>query len=61
MCNNIAMKDKYDITQRERKNYKKTKAQSSSKYSSKHIRNYEELMNWKKNNNRSKGSKSRHI
>ena len=34
---------------------------TTGKYSSKHIRQKEELMQWKKKNNSNKGSKSRHL
>ena len=56
------MKDKYDTTNRERKTIRQRKNNSKDNmYSSKHIRNYQELLEWKKRNNHSKGGKSRHI
>ena len=55
------MKDKFDMTQRQRKNIKHKKNNSQENvYSSKHILNYEELLKMKKKNNQSKGGKSRH-
>ena len=56
------MKDKSEISTRERKILSRNKKHDSTgKYSSRHIRNYEELMSWKKKNNQKSGSKSRHI
>ena len=49
------------MTSRERKMTRMTKNNDiTGKYSSKHIRNHEELMRWKKRNNSAKGGKSRH-
>ena len=54
--------DKSEIRARERKVDKKKKNNNGQgKYSSKHIRQYEEMLEWKKINNRKKGSKSRQI
>ena len=55
------MQMKSEVTQRERKLTKRIKNNDSTgKYSSKHIRNYEEMQKWKKVNNSKQGSKSRH-
>lgn len=51
-----------EFSTRERKNMKSKKINDTTgKYSSKHIRQKEELIEWKKKNNTYKGSKSRHI
>jgi len=51
-----------EFSTRERKNLKSKKMNDTTgKYSSKHIRQKEELMQWKKKNNSNKGSKSRHL
>lgn len=55
------MRLKAEMTSRERKMLNKAKNNNFTNYSSKHIRNKEELIKWKKTNNSSKGSKSRHI
>lgn len=55
------MQSKAELTTRERKMFNSAKKNNiTGKYSSKHIRNQEELMKWKKRNNAAKGSKSRH-
>ena len=55
------MQCKADMTSRERKMSSNSKKNDvTGKYSSKHIRNQEELMRWKKRNNSAKGGKSRH-
>jgi len=55
------MKGKAEMTSRERKMTSNAKKNDlTGKYSSKHIRNKEELMLWKKRNNSAKGGKSRH-
>ena len=55
------MQGKADMTSRERKMTSTAKKNDlTGKYSSKHIRNQEEFMRWKKRNNSSKGGKSRH-
>ena len=55
------MQFKAELTSRERKIYSSGKKNNlTGKFSSKHIRNKEELMKWKKRNNASKGGKSRH-
>lgn len=55
------MKDKSEISTRERKIMSRNKKNDSTgKYSSRHIRNYEELILWKKKNNQKCGSKSTH-
>ena len=56
------MQLKAEMTSRERK--MKTAAKkndNTGKYSSKHIRNQQEMMQWKKRNNSQKGGKSRHV
>lgn len=56
------MQGKSEITSRERKTINRNKINDpSGKYSSKHIRQKEELMRWKKKNNSNKGGKSRHV
>ena len=56
------MYNKMELSSRERKNMKSKKMNDTTgKYSTKHIRQKEELMEWKKKNNSSKGSKSRHL
>ena len=55
------MQLKSEMTSRERKTTSSAKKNDNTgKYSSKHIRNHEELMRWKKRNNSAKGGKSRH-
>lgn len=55
------MQFKAEMTSRERKMTTSAKKNDlTGKYSSKHIRNHEELMRWKKRNNSAKGGKSRH-
>ena len=56
------MQLKNEFTSRERKimRTQPKKNDVTGKYSSKHIRNKEELMRWKKRNNSAKGGKSRH-
>ena len=55
------MQCKAETTSRERKTSSNSKKNDvTGKYSSKHIRNQEELMRWKKRNNSAKGGKSRH-
>ena len=56
------MQMKFEFTDRERKYFGKFKKKNSDHiYSSKHIREYEKLVEWSKRNNQQKGSKSRHI
>ena len=56
------MQTKNQYTSRERKQIKSKKTNDTTgKYSSKHIRNMEELIKWNKKNNAKKGGKSRHI
>lgn len=55
------MQFKAEMTSRERKMISSAKKNDlTGKYSSKNIRNHEELMRWKKRNNSAKGGKSRH-
>lgn len=55
------MQFKAEMTSRERKLRSTAKNNDlTGKYSSKHIRNQEELKRWKKHNNSTKGGKSRH-
>lgn len=56
------MQFKAETTSRDRKMTNRAKKNDvTGKYSSKHIRNHEEMLRWKKRNNSAKGSKSRHI
>uniref|UniRef100_A0A6C0AXE5 Uncharacterized protein n=1 Tax=viral metagenome TaxID=1070528 RepID=A0A6C0AXE5_9ZZZZ len=56
------MQNKQSLSNRERKHSKRAKHNDTTgKYSSKHIRNQEELIKWKKINNQKCGGKSRHI
>ncbi len=58
----IPMQNKNEITPRQRKQIKRVKYNDTTgKYSSKHIRNQEELATWKKKNSVKTGGKSRHI
>lgn len=57
----VIMQFKAEMSSRERKMTNSAKKNDlTGKYSSKHIRNHEELMRWKKRNNSAKGGKSRH-
>ena len=57
----VIMPFKGEMTSREHKMISSAKKNDlTGKYSSKHIRNHEELMRWKKRNNSAKGGKSRH-
>ena len=56
------MQNKQSLSNRERKHSKRAKHNDTTgKYSSKHIRNQEELIKWNKINNQKCGGKSRHI
>ena len=57
------MQMKFEFTDRERKYFRKFKKNKTSDhiYSSKHIREYERLVEWSNRNNQQKGRKSRHI